>query len=129
MITHGELENAVPRKSSQKLSEPVLVPPSSPLLSGASEDKLRRAALNRSPNPLEDAPNIPHGVLHAYLGYYGKVIMVQVVIVKLSEHQLPIKCLRLASTSHTANRMFCQARLKKEPLVTTAPAMTTCMWY
>ena len=46
-------------------------------------------------------------------GYYVKVVIVEVVIVNLGKHQLPMKCLRLAATSHTANHMFFKHASKK----------------
>ena len=39
-------------------------------------------------------------------GYYLKAVTVEVVIVNLGKRQLPMKCLRLAATSHTANHRF-----------------------
>ena len=34
------------------------------------------------------------------------IVIVEMVIVKLGKHQLPIECLRLAATSHTASRVL-----------------------
>ena len=39
-------------------------------------------------------------------GYYVEMVVVEVVITKLGEHQLPIRCLRLATTSHASDRMY-----------------------
>ena len=38
--------------------------------------------------------------------YYVKVVIVEVVIAKLGKHQLPMKDLQLATTTHTASHMF-----------------------
>ena len=52
--------------------------------------------------------NIIISIVRYYLVYYAEVVTVEVVIVKLDKHQLPIKGLRLATTCHTANHMcFC----------------------
>ena len=41
-----------------------------------------------------------------FAGYYVKVVIVEVVIVKLGKHQITIKCLRIATASHTASHML-----------------------
>ena len=53
-------------------------------------------------------PAFPHEI-----GYYVKVVIVEVVIANLGKHQLPMKCLGLAATGHTANHMFFKHASKK----------------
>ena len=50
-------------------------------------------------------------------------------VVSLIRRRISWRECRLSSTSHAANQIAARQSPRTGPLVTSIPAMTTCMWY